>query len=387
MSTSNDSPTFVQGQCPSCLDEQGLFLLQCNHAGYCQGCHAEALRNLQEGELQPECPTCYETISLQTLRPILSPQFYATMHTRMLEWTTPANERLYCSNTQCLEFVPPSAPTCPRGRQCDCGTVTCLACKNNAHDGACPEDEGLKAAIETGQNGGGVFCPQCGQLIQRNLGCQHIYGNHMGCSFEFCFLCRAAWDDCLGSCPGSYEDAERRLNEVDPVQEALDAAEDEAIEAEERLAFTRLSTEFSDRDLFRRGELLDILNVTLIVHADYLARIPFANVLIRLGEHLLQHVLDGRDIHLDDPDQYQGIAWQIMQARDHVPVILFQPNGNDYIETRENLEILFQSLRQIRSDNFNAAAQEAIEMLNLYADHDLVEIRRFYENVLMSLTR
>lgn len=193
MSTSKPTPTFNKGECPICCEEEALFILPCTHAGYCQNCHAEALRHLQEGDLQPECPTCSTSIPIETFQPILSPELYTTITTRMLEWGISANERLYCSNTDCLQFIPPSAPTSSNARQClVCHQSTCLICKNKAHDGACPEDqdEDRKAAIEAANAAGGKECPKCGEVVLRGTGCQHITG-HPGCQHEWCFLCRA----------------------------------------------------------------------------------------------------------------------------------------------------------------------------------------------------
>ncbi|KAH0365954.1 hypothetical protein KCU65_g5678, partial [Aureobasidium melanogenum] len=327
MSTFNTDPTFQQGECPVCLQEEALFILPCtdtsdSHTGYCQNCHVEALRNLQEGDPLPECPTCSDAIPFRAFQSILSPEQYTTMNTRMLEWGTPADQRLYCSNTDCLKFIPASAPTSGRGSSCTCGTVTCFACKGNAHDGACPEDEGLSAAIETALNNG--------------------------------------------------------------AKPSRNRAEQEAITLAEQMAFAQLSAEFSDREFNRMDHLLDVLHVTAIIHGEYLIRTFGLDDIVRIGLSLHQGVLEEFDMYIDDSDQYEGIALVIMEARNHSNVISYDPTEDAFARNREALRNLLQTLSQTRSANFNAAAQEASEMLSLYYDQDPADARRFYETVLYS---
>ncbi|KAH0155743.1 hypothetical protein KCU67_g8584, partial [Aureobasidium melanogenum] len=170
----------------------------------------------------------------------------------------------------------------------------------------------------------------------------------------------------------------------DPEREALNAAEDAAIAAAEQLAFAQLSAEFSDRDFTRMDHLLDVLHVTTIIHAEYLARTFEVHDIVRVGLSLYQKILDGNDLRLDNSDQYEGIALLIMEARARLPAIIHRPTSDNYVRNRETLRSFLQTLGQIRSDNFNAAAQEASDMLSLYYDHDPADARRFYETVLYS---
>ncbi|CAD0091234.1 unnamed protein product [Aureobasidium vineae] len=292
------STTFDMGECPICLQGTMLLVLPCGHAAYCRDCHAKAIRNLQEGEPHPSCPNCSRIVPFEAFQSVLDPEFYTVMYNRMLEWDTPATERLFCANTHCLNFIPPSAPTSSRGRQClSCNNTTCFACKQDAHNGACAEDEGLKEAIKVSQADGGMPCPRCGTVIMRNGGCQHISGNHYGCTHEFCILCGSDWKDCLGSCPESAADADRVQAERDDESdsedddvdwEAIQRAQQQAELDEERLAGQSLAAEYSGRDMLLYEELIAHLHIMVIVHAEYLARGPLVRTHITDIAHLVR---------------------------------------------------------------------------------------------------
>lgn len=372
--------TFTPGECPICLQEEALFILPDGHSGYCQSCHTEALKNLQKGDLQPECPTCSTSIPIETFQPIVSPELYATIATRMLEWGTPADERLYCSNTNCLKFIPPSAPTASNARECSaCYESTCLICKNTAHDGACSEeqDEDRKAAIEAAIAAGGKECPKCGEVVLRGSGCQHIIHT---CEHEWCFLCSADWKDCLGSCGGSYEDA-RRLNEEEPFE--IDEEEAEEIAAEEAAA-ARLSAEFNDWDLLEAAQLFKFLQVIVIVYKEDITR---SDPEIAQGLAGAGHILYGYGDEPLEEEFYHNIAWRITEIRDRNLPISTGPDDQPYARNREVLEQFLWPARQSRTDEFMDAEEEATEVLESKYEEDIPEDYRFYEDLLLSLVR
>ncbi|KAG9666037.1 hypothetical protein KCU99_g9843, partial [Aureobasidium melanogenum] len=387
MSTSNSSPTFTMGQCPVCLEEEALFILPCNptHTGYCRNCHTETLRHLQEGDLQPQCPFCATSIPIQIFESIVPAEIYATITTRMLEWGIPTDQRLYCSNTDCLKFIPFSAPTSSSGRQCAaCGTITCLSCKHSAHNGACPEDQGLEAAVEAAQADGGKKCPACGEVVLRGEGCQHI-SSHSACHHEWCFLCLADWKDCLGSCQGSHEDA-RRVHGDDTEDEGFEISpeENEELDAEEAADAARLDAEFGHLDLWSADQLLRLLQAIAIVYSEDIIRSePEVAESLHLAAHDLIHVTEG-----DGPLE-QGLqrytAWCIISIRDRRIPILTGPGKLSYANNEQILEDFLWPLRQSRTDEFIDAEDEAIELLSHYDDPDLAEKRRFHENLLLSL--
>lgn len=384
MSNSNSSPIFTTGECPVCLQVEALFILPC-HTGYCQNCHTEALKNLQEGDLQPQCPFCATNIPIQAFESIISSELYATVTTRMLEWGVPAEQRLYCSNTDCLKFIPPSAPTSSSGRQCTCGTVTCLSCKNSAHDGPCPNDEGLEAAVEAAKADGGKNCPACGEVVLRGQGCQHISGHAGGSQHDWCFLCLADWKDCLGSCEGSHEDA-TRIHGDDTEDEGyeLTPEEREEIAAEEAADFASLNVAFGHLDLSSADQLLRLLQVIAIVYAEDIIRSePEVAHSLHWAAHYLLHVIEGDDLLEQGLQHYT--AWRIITIRDREIPIQTSPGEQSYANNEQLLEDFLWPLRQSRTDRFIDAENEATEVLSQYDNPDLAENRRFHENILLSL--
>lgn len=396
MSTSDSNPTFSFGECPVCVQEDALFILPCSHTGYCKDCHAEALRHLQEGDRKPECPTCSTAIPIEAFESILDPEQYATIKTRMLAWGIPTDERFYCANSPCLQFIPPSAPTSSRGREClNCHETTCLACKKTAHDGACPEDEGLKAAVEAALNDGARPCPFCGTLIIRNGGCQHIYA-HPSCDKEFCILCLREWKDCLATCEGTKDDLlgqEVYDNDIPDWANEWDHFEDDdALAIAERLAGARLRIEFNDRDMFSFNELLAVLSVTLAVHREYLATTTLIQWLLDMGQGLLDDVLEDRINRLDPLDEqhlsdFNNFARLISQARDHAAAELWLRTDDPYEFNLQAIDDFLGDVHELRSEGFIVAEQEAIEMLSMHQEPDLAERRRYYMNLLLCFVR
>ena len=84
-----------------------------------------------EQRFPPRC--CGDTIPLALIIGDLPEDTRTLYEGKVIEYSTPI--RLYCSNRQCGKFMGPresraSAKTCE-----DCGTSTCAACNESAHDG------------------------------------------------------------------------------------------------------------------------------------------------------------------------------------------------------------------------------------------------------------
>lgn len=268
--------------------------------------------------------------------------------------------------------------------QCTCGTVTCLSCKNSAHEGPCSDDEGLKAAVEAAEADGGKKCPACGEVVLRGPGCQHISG-HSACQHHWCFLCLADWKDCMGSCEGSHADA-TRVHGDDTEDEGyeLTPEEREEVAAEEAADFVSLNAEFGHLDLSSADQLLRLLQVIAIVYGEDIIRSePEVAHSLHWAAHYLTHVIEGDDVLEQGLQHYT--AWRIITIRDREIPVQTSPGEQTYANNEQLLEDFLWPLRQSRTDRFIDAEDEATEALSQYDDPDLAENRRLHENILLSL--
>ncbi|KAF4493771.1 IBR finger domain containing protein [Fusarium agapanthi] len=95
------------------------------------------------------------------------------------EYTT--MDRTYCSNSQCLKFIPPNR-TSDDGTPCygdeagcpTCNEVTCTRCKNKGHTGDCEQQVGPVQALALAESKGWKRCSRCGHLIELADGCSHM---------------------------------------------------------------------------------------------------------------------------------------------------------------------------------------------------------------------
>ncbi|KAH0384099.1 hypothetical protein KCU92_g4804, partial [Aureobasidium melanogenum] len=347
MGNSNSTPeasgmpesSTVTGDCIICCEENmQLSSLSCGHPGYCSGCHTHELTNLQEENPRPSCPICGLEIPLQNLQPLLPTDLYEKMFDRIyVEWATPATERLYCANTNCAHFIPPSAPPSSRGgRQCSrCLEGTCLNCKSLVHDGTCVEDESLQEAIRVATENGGKPCPRCKEILYRGQGCAHFKHN---CGHEWCFLCSRDWDDCKGSCEASHADVQRVQRELDEQEMAENLFE-----------------------VAGRPTVLTVLanlHVNLIMDREYIARINHADF-IDAHQRIAAVLQDIRDINAPiAPRAFLAILQISRQLFTHEFETANLPFDDAYNANQEVIEALLTGLRVFRSQEFIALERE-----------------------------
>lgn len=77
---------------------------------------------------------------------------------------------------------------------CTCGRTYCILCGNYAHQGTlCPAPREVLKWI----NAHAKQCPNCGVVIQKNGGCNHMTCRPPGgCRHEFCWVCLGPWNRC-----------------------------------------------------------------------------------------------------------------------------------------------------------------------------------------------
>ncbi|KAL4948213.1 hypothetical protein BDW69DRAFT_189486 [Aspergillus filifer] len=182
----NDSAS-VQAQrtrvCTGCADAYmitELAILPCNDK-YCASC----LKRLFDTALKSENrfpPRCCDAIPLKSVRAFLEEETLKEYIKKKAEHE--AKDRMYCSGCSafiCAEYVEGDVAICP-----ECGAMTCIACRNRAHENDCPEDKGQQALIETARKKGWRQCWACRRMVERISGCSAI---QCRCGAVFCYIC------------------------------------------------------------------------------------------------------------------------------------------------------------------------------------------------------
>ena len=164
----------VHRQCIACDSKQPLFDIfqaPCGHY-YCQECLRTLfeLSTTDETLFPPRC--CRQKIPLQSVKLYLSPALLHIFELKSIEFRT--SDRTYCCRPACSSFITSANFTGERATCTACGTQVCTICKNNAHDGDCPEDTATQQVLETAREQGWQRCYNCRRLIELDVGCNHM---------------------------------------------------------------------------------------------------------------------------------------------------------------------------------------------------------------------
>lgn len=203
-----------------------------------------------ESKMPPRC--CTQPIPSSIIKPLLTQDEQSTFLKAVLQFSTPWEARVFCSNPTCGEFIPPRHkidPRYPFHAVCrKCRTRVCVMCRRDAHPIGqdCPSDWELDAVLKMGEKSGWRRCYKCRTLVELSQGCTHMTCR---CRAEFCYICGAVWDQSIGCpnlCNGEAE-LERRREE----EEARDAAHaaNEALRKETEAREARESIEAAQRTL------------------------------------------------------------------------------------------------------------------------------------------
>lgn len=201
---------------------------------------------VDETKMPPRC--CTLPIPSSSLTDLLDSEEQLMFLKSVAQFSTPWEQRVFCPNAACGEFIPPQSKLDPK-RPCvvvcrKCDTSACSMCKRVAHENGrdCPDDGDLDAVLKIGEKSGWRRCYRCRTLVELVQGCTHMTCR---CKAQFCYICGAIWDPSLG-CPNlcnGEEEMERRR-----AQEEAQLAEREAEEAAREAAEEEEATKQRDAE-------------------------------------------------------------------------------------------------------------------------------------------
>lgn len=165
----------MEKECGACFDvfrAVDMTRLECDHH-YCRPCLKDMFEaSMLGGARFP--PQCCGEVPLEVAQNVLDGEAIKRYMIKLEE--VKAEDALYCSNPRCSRLIPDTAKdkAAERGECPHCGAATCLMCRQKAHTGDCPEDEGLNQLLETADGEFWKRCPRCRTMICWNGGCRHM---------------------------------------------------------------------------------------------------------------------------------------------------------------------------------------------------------------------
>ncbi|CAE7012876.1 hypothetical protein P3342_003682 [Pyrenophora teres f. teres] len=158
--------------CRACGDtklEKATVQLSCTHV-YCHECVIDLFSFSLHKDASLFPPRCCNVPISEHLYTFLPEKLLDEVNTEKTIFDS--KQTTFCST--CWAFVPDdmiqgSVATCGK-----CQTKTCSTCKNDAHEGLCPEDDTTKLLIATAKKVKWRQCSSCKNMVELSHGCAHI---------------------------------------------------------------------------------------------------------------------------------------------------------------------------------------------------------------------
>ncbi|KAJ3496297.1 hypothetical protein NLG97_g2760 [Lecanicillium saksenae] len=191
-------------------DRGRLTYAPCRHV-YCPDCLCNLFETAAtvESRYPPHC--CTQEILLETAIKWLPAKLLRLFKAKQVEYAT--ENRLYCSNKFCFQFIPPSKISGGDGYCEKCGRLTCERCKNEAHTGKCTMSSSQPPEFQyLEEEYGYKRCHKCNQLLSISYGCNHM---ECVCGAHLCYSCGMEWKTC--DCPYADENLVTRQSTINPL--------------------------------------------------------------------------------------------------------------------------------------------------------------------------
>ena len=139
---------------------------------YCRLCLNECFDSAawNEATFPPSC--AHGPIEFNNVKGSLFRAISELYELKAEEWSTP--NRTYCYEPACSQWIPPSNIQDRKATCLLCAKVTCVYCKAKSHEDECPDDPAIKDFKALAKQEGYRQCSQCGRMIERRAGCNHI---------------------------------------------------------------------------------------------------------------------------------------------------------------------------------------------------------------------
>lgn len=147
----------------------------CSH-GYCWDCLTQLIRHgCQDGERwPPRCCTWVVNIDSPEILENLPADVVQLVADSRVYYST--KEKLFCCNSKCRKYIPPGdVDEFTRIGFCrSCWGGTCALCRRHPHIGNCKKDFQQKSMEKYSVYMGWKRCGQCGRIVEKEAGCNHI---------------------------------------------------------------------------------------------------------------------------------------------------------------------------------------------------------------------
>ncbi|KAF7185151.1 putative E3 ubiquitin-protein ligase ARI3 [Pseudocercospora fuligena] len=210
-STISTGPTVPYATCLTCTDEfpsENLAQTPCGHQ-FCGECIQGLFRYALDDQslYPPRC--CRQPVVFDDVRQFLE----EPLATEFVEGREERNDPqpLYCAVSTCSAYIPADWRLGHYAICSACRQLTCMSCRQIAHQGDCPPDEAEQAVRDLAGEQMWQTCSACHAIVELRTGCNHITYVRLAlscfyvladsryscrCGHHFCYVCGQQWRTC-----------------------------------------------------------------------------------------------------------------------------------------------------------------------------------------------